>query len=106
MKKITLCLMTACLSLTFYPVQSNATTTETHSPIVVSKPVNCPEANALVLRLNEIKDIDMSSLSRSEKKELRKEVRAIEKNLHDNYGGVYISVGGLIIIILLLIILF
>ena len=106
MKKITLCLMAVCLSLTFIPVQSNAATAETPSPIVVSKPVNCPEANALVLRLNEIKTMDKSTMNRSDKKELRKEVRAIEKKLHNNYGGVYISVGGLIIIILLLIILF
>ena len=61
-------------------------------------------ANALVDRLNEIKEMDMSAMSSSEKNELRKEVRAIEKEQRPS-GGVYISVGGVILIILLLILL-
>ena len=107
MKKITIYLMaTCCLTLSFLPLQLNATTNIAPSPVVVTKPIDSPEANVLVLRLNEIKEMDKSILNRSEKNELQQEVRAIEKNLHDNYGGVYISVGGLIIIILLLIIIF
>lgn len=98
--------MAICLSITFLPIQLNASTTETPSPIVVLKPVVSAEANALVSRLDEIKYMDESTLSRSERKGLRKEVRSIQKNLHDNYGGVYISVGALIIIILLLILIF
>ncbi len=61
-------------------------------------------ANALLDRLNEIKEMDMSSMSSSEKNELRKEVRAIEKEQRPS-GGVYISIGGAILIILLLILL-
>lgn len=105
MKKITLCLLATSLSLTFYPFQSNAATIVPASSLVVSKPVESAEAKVL-LRLNEIKAMDKSTLSRSEKKALRKEVLAIDKNLYEHQGGVYISVGGLIIIILLLIIIF
>lgn len=60
----------------------------------------------LETRLNEIKALDIKSMSRSERRVLRREVKAIEKEMKTmSSGGVYISVGGLIIIILLLIIL-
>ena len=98
--------MATCLTLSFLPLQSNAAIDTAPNPIVISKPVESAEANALVLRLNEIKAMDKSALSRIEKKALRNEVRSIQKNLSDNHGGVYISIGGLIIIILLLIIIF
>lgn len=106
MKKIALCLMTTCLSLTFHPLQSTAATTPTPSSVVISKPAESAEAKALLLRLNEINTMDKSTLSSSEKKQLRKEVRSIKSQLNQLGGGVYISVGALIIILLLLIILF
>lgn len=60
----------------------------------------------LETRLSEIKAMDIKSMSRTEKKALRKEVRGIEKEMKTmDRGGVYISVGGIIIIILLLILL-
>jgi hypothetical protein len=61
-------------------------------------------ANAQLDRLNEIKEMDMSAMSSSEKNELRKEVRAIEKEQRPS-GGIYISVGAAILIVLLLILL-
>lgn len=56
-------------------------------------------------RLEEIKEMDKSNLTRAEKKELRKEVRSIKKELRSTGNGVYLSVGAIIIIILLLILL-
>lgn len=41
----------------------------------------------------------------AEKKELRKEVRAIKTTLKSSNGGVYLSVGAILIIVLLLILL-
>jgi hypothetical protein len=63
------------------------------------------ESEALLVRLEEINEMDKSDLTRSEKKELRKEVREIDKTLALNGGGVYLSVGAIIIVILLLILL-
>ena len=103
MKKITFCLMVACLSLTFQPLQSSAATTSETTPI--SKPMTETEAKTLELRLNEIKELDKSSLTHTQKKALRGEVKTIEKQLRSGGGGVYISVGAIIIILLLLIIL-
>lgn len=56
-------------------------------------------------RLNEIKAMDHKSLSKSERKALRKEVREIKREVKAISGGIYISVGALILIILLLILL-
>jgi hypothetical protein len=55
-------------------------------------------------RLEEIKAMDIEKLSRSEKKALRGEVRAIKKEMKA-VTGVYISIGALLIIILLIILL-
>ncbi len=63
------------------------------------------EAQKLTSRLDEIKAMDASSMTRKQKRELRHEVNAINETLHTKSGGVYVSVGALIIIILLLIIL-
>lgn len=101
MKKLVISLGAAFLLLTFNPVQLKATAV----PIPVSANATHPaeSTNKLLDRLDEINAMDLSTLSKSERKALRKEVRAMKAM--DGRGGVYISVGGLIIIILLLIIL-
>jgi archaellum biogenesis protein FlaJ (TadC family) len=48
--------------------------------------------------------MDMSTLAKQDKKELRKEVRTIKQKLMSTGNGVYISVGAIIIILLLIII--
>jgi len=63
------------------------------------------EVKIMLNRLDEIKALDKSALSSSEKKALRKEVRAINSELRTTNNGVYLSVGAIIIIILLLILL-
>jgi CHASE3 domain sensor protein len=71
--------------------------------------VNMSEAQKQVLiqqmkdRVDEIKTMDKSQLTKEEKKELRTELKAMKKEARA-VTGVYISVGALIIIILLLII--
>jgi hypothetical protein len=59
----------------------------------------------LIHRLEDIKGMNKSELTRLEKKSLRKELKGIKKELRasDNGKGVYLSVGAIIIIILLLI---
>ena len=64
-----------------------------------------PRAQQLVQRLEEINALDKSGMSRLEKKGLRKEVKEIKKEMKVISGGVYLSIGAIIIIILLLILL-
>lgn len=103
MKRNTLYLMTALL-LSFTPIALQA------APLVTEEPTsltleNEAKANTLILRLEEIKAMDKSSMTSKEKKALRKEVRSTKAALSEMNGGVYLSVGAIIIIILLLILL-
>lgn len=104
MKKLAPYLMALSLSLTFIPVSSNANVIAP-STVVVSKTEAKAHADALILRLKEIKAMDKSNLQSSEKRQLRKEVRAINQELRHSNGGIYLSIGAVVIIILLLIIL-
>lgn len=54
-------------------------------------------------RVEEIRAMDKSQLSRAEKKELRKELKEMKHEARAMGGGIYLSVGAIIIIILLLI---
>jgi hypothetical protein len=56
-------------------------------------------------RVEEIKAMDLKALSRAEKVEVRKELKEMNVEARQLGGGVYISVGAIIIIILLLILL-
>ena len=106
MKKIAFCLIASCMMfLTFQPLQTKAATTTTPTSVVVTNTTDAVKAKTMLLRLNEIKEMDKTNLNSSEKKSLRKEVRMINRELKTMSGGVYLSVGAIIIIILLLIIL-
>lgn len=63
------------------------------------------QVSSLSARLEEINAMDKSSLTKPEKKQLRKEVRSVNKSMRNISGGVYVSVGAIILIVLLLILL-
>lgn len=104
MKKVTFYLMIMVLSLGVIPTQLFAA--EKNPTAISNTPKEVPaEVKIMLNRLDEIKAMDKSSLNSSEKKELRKEVRAIKAELKSSGNGVYLSIGAIIIIILLLILL-
>jgi hypothetical protein len=100
MKKTRLYLMIMMLSLgaftTVNASEKNPAKTTTEIPA---------EIQVMLNRLEEIKDMDKSEMERAEKKELRKEVRAIKSEIRSSGNGIYISVGAIIIILLLIILL-
>lgn len=105
MKKLTFCITIALLLLAFVPMQLNAEP-ETYSlpkATTETEVVMSDEVVVMMDRLEEIEAMDKSDLNSAEKKELRKEVRDIKKELKELGGGVYISVGAAILIVLLLI---
>lgn len=134
MKKLTLWFAIATLLFALIPTQLKAegdidlrsnepakaelemiTSTETSKALIAmpeaemamvtsAEAVETAYANALMERLIEINEMDKSAMSSSEKNELRKEVRDIQKEQRPS-GGVYISVGAAILIVLLLILL-
>ncbi len=99
MKKLSVWALTLLLAATISLPLSAATTPAT-APATPSA-----EAQVLLNRLNEINTMDKAPLSGTEKRKLRKEVKTIKKELAQANGGVYLSVGAVIIIILLLILL-
>lgn len=54
-------------------------------------------------RFLEIKEMDFKSMDKAERKAIKKELRDINKEAKDLGGGVYISAGAIIIILLILI---
>jgi hypothetical protein len=123
MKKLTFCILTAFLLLSFIPTQLKANMDSNPASIAATNNVTSSNANAGLARLDEINAMDRSDLNRSEKRELRKEVRTIKGDQdvrirrnsyrHDrgNYEGrhgggtVYFMGGGGVLLIILLIIL-
>jgi uncharacterized protein (DUF2141 family) len=105
MRKNAIYLMTAVSLLSFVPTTSKAEANINAKDKIELTTEQAQQAQVMVNRLEEIKTMDKSNLTRTEKKSLRKEVRTIKANLADLNGGVYLSVGAIIIIVLLLILL-
>ena len=105
MKKLSIYLLVLCLAVSFIPARSLASVAVTTTTTGITNDAAKTKADAMILRLKAIKEMDKTNLSSSEKKVLRKEVRAIKQELAHNNGGIYLSLGAVVIIILLLIIL-
>ena len=104
MKKLTVYVMMMVLSLSAF---ANPMAAAEKDPIAITNTTKEVPAEVKIMlnRLDEIKAMDKSEMKSSEKKALRKEVRAIKSELAATGNGVYFSVGAIIIIILLLILL-
>jgi chemotaxis signal transduction protein len=63
------------------------------------------EVGFLVMRVEEIRDMDKSNLTSAEKTELQKELKDIRSSLQRSGGFIYVSVGTLILILLLVLLL-
>jgi hypothetical protein len=102
--------ITACLFAlaTIFSVGSYASPgTGESTPVSAPAPAAAdPAVQKMVNRLEEIKAMDLKKMPRSERRKYAKEVKHIEKRMKAVGGGVYISAGALILIIVLLIILF
>jgi len=123
MKRITVLLMTILLSFSLVPsyatletTPTTATTTSSSSTTTTTTTTTSSDATTansgakaasqvLISRLDEIKAMDKTNMSSADKRVLRKEVKSIRKTLRYEHGGIYLSLGAIIIIVLLLIIL-
>jgi hypothetical protein len=107
MKKLAICLMMTCLSLTLIPLQSNAATTDKPSSLVVTKPpepVESSEIKALLKRADQFNSASESKLIPKDKKSTQVEVRT-EGRHHRNGGVIYLSAGAVILIVILVLVL-
>ena len=104
MKKILLGLMAVLMLSALLPSPSWAGIEIKKGVATSDKTITQKEADVLIDRLNEINEMDKSSLSSSEKKELRNEILSIKSQLL-NSPVLIISGGALLLLIILLIIL-
>lgn len=79
---------------------------EREKPVPVRDAKTEARIEVLQNRLKEINEMDLKHLEKAEKSEVKKELREIRRELKAyNASGIYISIGGLLIIVLLLILL-
>ncbi len=142
MKKLSFCIMAAFVLLSFIPIQLKAESEKNASTSVTAKTTESLDATTTVAantkesatvneearaeaqlaRLEEIKAMDLSTLTPAEKKELREEVHSIQNEQeyrdrdHDrhhgdydggyhHHHGMYFGIGGGVLVIILLILL-
>ncbi|MBI1223756.1 MAG: hypothetical protein GC192_00850 [Bacteroidetes bacterium] len=105
MKKLMMSLLAILLIFAGLTTPMMAVNTTTPVPVDSTSAEAMLEVNNMTQRLEEIKAMDKSSMTRVEKKALRKEVRSIKNRMKKLSGGVYISASTLIIILILVIIL-
>lgn len=103
MKKIVLCLMATCLSLTLLPLASSAQKNESpSSSVVVPKTAEREEIKTMRQDLNQSTSQNQSKINSTKK---NKSQDVVISSNHHRQGGIYLSVGGAILIIFLIIIL-
>ena len=102
MRKLAFYTMTICLLFTFCFTEVKAVNSNPNPAIVADRPSQAEHVQAMKDRLEQIRAMDMRLLTVEQKRELRKEVRAIKQEMKA-VTGIYVSIGALIIIILLLI---
>lgn len=110
MKKNVCSSLVALVLTVFISISASAATPSVtaEKPTKVSKTeklMESEEGKVILSRLEEIKAMDKSEMTAKEKKELRKEVRALKAQAAQIGGGVYISAGALIVILLLILLL-
>jgi len=71
----------------------------------VENKLSAEEVSRMTKRVEEIRDMDKSDLTVTEKRELRKELKTTKENVRKDGGYIYISAGTVIVIIILIILL-
>lgn len=98
-------LMGICLLASVMPVNAAMSNKEVAAAVAgMSEAQKQARAEQIKLRVEEIKNMDKSQLTSAEKKELRAEMKMMRKEAKAiGGGGIYISLAGVLIIILVLI---
>ena len=100
MKKIIRYSLALCLSISFGLSGLQASSALPTTPLTTEQAATNPRLQELNQRLEQIEAMDKSQMSASERKALRKETRQIKKAIS---GGVYVSAGALIVLLIILI---
>lgn len=99
-------LMVFTLSSTIAFAANNDSKAKTETVAVLAKTENklsAEEVALLTKRVEEIRGMDKSEMTSTEKRELRKELKGIKENVRKNGEIIYISGGTLLLIILIIV---
>jgi hypothetical protein len=85
-------------------IYANETKTASNpiAPATTENKMSAEEAARLTRRVEEIRSMDKSKLTVSERRELRKELKGIKERVKKDGGYIYIGAGTLLVIILIL----
>ncbi|MCH7402633.1 hypothetical protein ACFOUP_18145 [Belliella kenyensis] len=100
MKKITYFLSVMFLFTAFAPTAMAKDSKKNQPELSAEEQLRLEEINT---RVDEIKAMDFADMSKAERKEVREELKEMKKEAKELGGGVYLSVGAIIIILLILI---
>jgi len=78
-------------------VENTAVATKTENKL------SAEEVAVMNARVEEIRNMDKSNMTSMEKRELKKESKAIKENVRKDGGVIYVSVGTILLIILIVI---
>jgi len=96
-------LIAATLMMTFAALSSQAATIDKAAIASMSTEQKQARVEEIKARVAEIKAMDKSQMTKVERKELRAELKSDRQEMRAMGGGIYLSVGAIIIIILILI---
>lgn len=102
MKKIAYFLSIVFLFMAFAPTASAKDSKKEKEELTAEQQERLDEIN---LRVEEIKSLDFSEMTKAERKEVRKELKEMKVEAKEMGNGIYLSVGAIIIILLILILL-
>lgn len=72
------------------------------TPVATENKLTTEEVNRLKTRVEEIRSMDKSEMTLTEKRELRKELRSTKENVRKSGEVIYISGGTILLIVLIL----
>jgi hypothetical protein len=101
MNKMSLALTVVILLFTFFSVKAKNKTASNNNAVALQSIQNT-KSNVLLKRLEEIKEMDKSQMNKEELNNLLTEVRVINTQLVAVDGGIFISAGALIVILIVL----
>ncbi len=74
-------------------------------PVKTENKLSEEEINSLTKRVEEIRNMDKSEMEAKDRKELRKELKEIKKNVKNSGGTIYIGGATLVLLIILILLL-
>lgn len=105
MKKTIFLVLVIMLSLSATVSAATKSPEKNAIPVKTENKLSEEELSRLNRRVEEIRDMDKTTLSAKEKRELRKELKEIKEDLRRDGGYVYIGAGTIILIIILVVLL-